>query len=746
MKTMLDKIMRMHGVEPIALRGMGAPRLATQTAAAESTDLAEQEAIGQPGTLVRSGKVYAEPTPSYGPTYVRGTSGNHGIYEEHYRSEPLIFDAVQSHTETLVQGKVELQAPAEVDESTRSRVEEFVDFHGAQMSQWLTRYVEDAAHSCLIFGFAPFNAVWGGIGEGERTYLHDVRYYEPSTVDEWCFDDTLSRLVGAKFRTSGDGPAEWYVPAVGEQPQDHRLVLANLAARGNNVEGVSPLRPTIFYVLAKQLLLQISMVAAEKYGIPIAMVREVPVDGAASQTLETDAATIFSALKYQRAIDAHVAKMPAGLTIEFAGPSGQMPTYGDLIAYCDQMIAHPFSVEGSLLGMQSSVGSYALGEVKERDTLRSAPYYARRILAPLNEHIARVAAAELGSMVEYPRLVWRMDGATDQGARLTQMMELFGGPVSTWPKAAQAVALEQLDLPPDTFDRVEEEAPARPSLGLSECGHDHISLDDRTPGALELSEVDGLEAIMDEVEAALAVDLARIQREMQADWRTRIRDNRNTSDLLADRRAMRDEWEVVITEAVESAMRGAAEQAGAAYLDALGSDATYTLDMDAEIALLAAATIDETLGRIIGVMTQSEVERQRGGVAQTVAILSAGALAVIAARVTSSAINRARDSVVQGLVGRAREQGARIGRVVATRSAVLDSRTCKTCRQLDGRKATVGTAAYRALTPPNRCEGRERCRCVWTYDLPYESLANAGVISEQAAAERQALTAIQEDS
>ena len=113
---------------------------------------------------------------------------------------------------------------------------------------------------------------------------------------------------------------------------------------------------------------------------------------------------------------------------------------------------------------------------------------------------------------------------------------------------------------------------------------------------------------------------------------------------------------------------------------------------------------------------------------------------------TSSAINRARDSVVQGLVGRARDQGARIGRVVATRSAVLDSRTCKTCRQLDGRKATVGTAAYRALTPPNRCEGRERCRCVWTYDLPYESLANAGVISEQAAAERQALTAIQEDS
>jgi hypothetical protein len=753
LKRLLDDIMARHGVTLEQPRGIGAPVRLSSPARGRATSLAEQDPIGQPGTIIRDGDIYAEPTSRYRPTYVRGYSGDHGLYEEHYRSEPLIFDAVQSHTETLVQGQVQLQAPAEIDESMRERVEDFVAFHNAKLASmpggW-PGFIESAG-SCLIYAFATFNVVYGGVGPGERTYIHALRYYEPSTIDKWCFDERLHTLLGVQYRTTGDGESQWYVPALGESVTDRRLLLVNLNARGNNVEGISPLRPTIFYVKAKQLLMQIAMVAAEKYGIPIAVVREVVVPpGSGSRSIEDDADTIYRALKYQQAVDAHVAKLPAGLDIEFKGPQGQMPTYGDLIAYCDQMIATTFSVEGSLLGLQQAVGSYALGEVKERDALRSAPYYARRILAPLNEIIRELAISELGEMDEYPKLVWRMDTATDDGAWLERATQVFGGPIDTWPKAAQAVALEMLDLPPDTFDSTEEqqEEPETPtgSLGLASCGHDHLTLTDRTPGALELAEVDGLESIMDATEAALAADLARIQRDMRDEWRVLIRDNETAADLIADRRALRDRFEPIILAAVVDAMREAAERAGGAYLDALGATGSYTLDVDGEIEMLAVGTADEALNRMVGNMTASEVERARGGRRLTIPLLAASTLAIIAARVTSSAINRARDRVVSGLVDAARERGASIGRVVATRSAVLDSRTCSECRKLDGRKAAVGSAAYRDLTPPNRCLGRERCRCVWIYQLDYDALARAGVISEQAAAERLALDAVREDT
>ncbi|MCP4735648.1 MAG: hypothetical protein GY873_15795, partial [Bosea sp.] len=150
-------------------------------------------------------------------------------------------------------------------------------------------------------------------------------------------------------------------------------------------------------------------------------------------------------------------------------------------------------------------------------------------------------------------------------------------------------------------------------------------------------------------------------------------------------------------------------------------------------------------GRMIGVMTESEVERQRGGGRQTISTLAASSLGLLAARVVSSAINRARDSVAQGLLSAATERGAKVGRVMAERSAVLDSNTCATCRDLDGRTAVVGSESYRRLTPPNQCQGRERCRCVWLYRLPLGELARAGVIDAQRAAELDALASVRED-
>ena len=727
MNDVLNELLAKYGVDTKLPSGV---KSVQRVARRSRIDLAEQEMIGQPGTVVYSGQIFTEPTAAYAPYYVRGASGDHGIYEEHCRSEPLIADAVQGHTETVVQGTVQLQAPENLADEDRERVEEFIAFHGSKMARWLPAYMESGTTSCLKYGFTVQNTIWGGIGPRERLHIYDVRYYEPNTVDKWAFNERMDTLVGASFRTTGQGPTEWYVPALGKTLLDRRLVLANLAAQGNNVEGVSPMRSSINYVKAKQLLVQISIVAAEKYGVPIAIVRDSGGTGPGrdATAIRADVIKLVNALRYQQSVDAHVASLPPGITLEFVGPAGTMPDFQGLIAYCDTMIAMTYSVEGSLLGLQSSVGSYALSEVKERDTLRSAPYYARRVLAPLNELIHELAVAELGALPEYPKLVWRMDTATDDGAWLQRALDTFGGPIETWPEAAQKVGLQMLDLPPDTYSSTEQEE--ADSVGFAECAHDHYGFAE--------AETAGLESIMDEVEAELAAELATLQRNLQADWKVLIRDNESSADLIADRATLKAKYEPLIRAAVVGAMADAARRAGQAYLDSLGSTATYSLDLTGEIELLAVSAVDETLNRMVGVMTDSEVERLRGGTAQTVATLTFGSLLAIAARLTSSAINRARDGVVAGLA----QQAGLTRPIVAERSAILDSRSCATCRKLDGRKAQVGSAAYRALTPPNGCEGRERCRCVWVYALPFADLAAAGVISEQAAAERTALEAL----
>lgn len=51
----------------------------------------------------------------------------------------------------------------------------------------------------------------------------------------------------------------------------------------------------------------------------------------------------------------------------------------------------------------------------------------------------------------------------------------------------------------------------------------------------------------------------------------------------------------------------------------------------------------------------------------------------------------------------------------AMRSEQLDTNTCVPCDHLHGEVVIVGSPEYVALTPPNECLGRGRCRGIWVY-------------------------------
>lgn len=735
------------------IRALGAPvTLAEYDPSAFDLDdidgLPETGEIGHPGTFISAGIIRAEPNARLTSYVARGRSSQTGVYDEHYR-KPLVYKSQQSIRELLVSGVWDLHMPQDCPEEMREAVEQACTEVWSALRNtrdgW-EHYVEHAA-SCVTMGFAPFEVVWGE--RSGRMLPTRLGFREQSTVHDWLFDNPARDLIGCRFLTGGDSAGSYALPARGERVTDHRLLVVTLGGRGLNVEGVPPTRTVDVLLKKKELLLTIQAATAERFGAPILAAKldtavvSAMRDVASLEPDDSEWEDFFEGLAYMLAMDTPTMIVPTGLTAEYIGPGGTAPDFQAQLEYLDSQIMLAFSNQGSLLGQQSVHGSYALASVADNDFMRSAPYYARVVARPINRLVRMIFERVYGfDLDSYPEVRWRIGGAQDSSKWFADL-EVFERVRPTLPPAVVTAALEKLGLPPDAYDSTE--ADEADTEELAETEEDDSPLVPSPPTLAEqpvrMSEAEAaLERIMDSTQDALAADLAAIQRDMRDDWRDLIRDNTAPSDLLADRSALRDKYAPVILAAVEGAMEDAAAASAEELISELGVDATFALDVDDEVELLAVQVADEAIDRMVGRMTQAEVERLRGGTRQSIPVLALSTLVLIASKVISSAVNRARHTVVSGL---AAEVGRRTGeeppRIMAERSAVLDSRTCSECRALDGRRARVGSRNYRALTPPNRCKGGSRCRCIWRYDIPYDALERAGVVDEQARAEREAL-------
>jgi|AKVG01.1.fsa_nt_gi hypothetical protein len=474
----LDALAKKYGVEcaipsdPAPLRKVFGPNNAVEMAEL-------QEEIGVPGTRFYNDEIAIEPTNKYRPYLARGSYGNPRLYEEYYRGEPLILDSVQSYTELLVAGTWEIHKPDSVPEDRADEVQEHVDFYNSKLRNiaggW-NRFVEHAA-SFLVFGFSPFEIVWAEDEVSGRVYPRKLAFREQNTVEDWILDDRASELLAVQFATGGDSPDYYTLPATGGDVTDRRFLNCNLNARGNNFEGIPPIRPAIHWIKMKRILAQIAGIAAEKYGVPITQIRSDPAysDGIMGAPSDDDRRSdLRKVYQSMRAAEAPTIEMPDGLMAEILGPPGTMPDLLDLIRYCDQMITSAFSNEGALLGLQSMVGSYALGEQKERDFLRSAPYYARRIAEAINETILKPLGRKyLGDLPEYPCLRYRVDGLKDASRWLEDVNKLM--PNSAWmqiPEIKKAVFNElgvDVDEPKEVApEPTAEGAPAGPGQKVSD--------------------------------------------------------------------------------------------------------------------------------------------------------------------------------------------------------------------------------------------------------------------------------------
>lgn len=486
--TQLNELCAKYGLEPLEADTKPDMRaLESRAHYSAICELAElvQEEVGAPGQRMMRGQLQTDPNSTYGPAFVRGRYGNPGLYEEIYRTEPLVYDAIRTHAETLVSGTWVIEPPPPPPYSKRSkaeqrRLEKWCAWHNGKLAHVVGGWNKAVESMCsmLLYGFAAHELVWGldtSDAKKPRPFIHKIAFRYPATVYEWIMDERQSELLGVHFKSFGPGGVDYKLAAIcpPSRPWERKVLIQSLGGWGNDFEGVAPLRPVVVLWKIKRLLLQIAALAADTYGIPLTvlMVDPVALANNVPAPAKEDMDKVWNALKNYTALDAARLKLPPGLKIESISPSGAMPDFSALIDYLDRMMLVPFSNEGSLLGLVGG-GAYALGVVKEREQLRTAPYYARLIIDPLNEVLRDIARYELGELDAYPQLVWRMDGVEDGSAWIKDALSAIQLPLADWPLPAREVATAKLGLPDNTFeqhDRDRQTAQAQAQMGQGQA-------------------------------------------------------------------------------------------------------------------------------------------------------------------------------------------------------------------------------------------------------------------------------------
>jgi hypothetical protein len=412
---------------------------------------AAQAEIGRPGTRVIDGRIDVERNARLKPYFARGRTARPGIIEDVYRSEPVVFNSLNSITALVCNATYEPVIPASADDELRAivqRAHRSILYQRDGFAQFLRN-----ASTAFKLGFAPFELVW------DDGYISAIAFREQSTVERWLFDARQTRLVGAQFQSWDVNT--YVLPCGAETPAGERLGVVNINATGNNVEGVSPVRVVVGLRKLKELILSVWGVSYQKYGVPIALVMRELVDasaaslaavGGAESVAETQ--SLVNRLVSMSSATGPVLPVPTGVRVDYATPTGSMPDPRPMLEYIDQLMALVMSNEGAMLGT-SSFGSYALASVADNRFMRAAPVYAGAVsefLTRLLRMMIRWNHSTPDSIEEWPEYSFRFAGTQDASRWAADMQVLVSSQVWTWPEQARRMAAANMGLSVEAFD------------------------------------------------------------------------------------------------------------------------------------------------------------------------------------------------------------------------------------------------------------------------------------------------------
>ena len=450
---------KLHGIDPsVSDRPLKQERLTYNADSPRPYDVAQyaaQKEIGVPGTNIVDGRIKVEHNPRLYPGWARGRISRPGLLEEIYKTEPIAFKSINEITALACNATYDVTYPDDTDAQTRE-IAERADKALKNVDEGMQNTLE-AMSTAFKLGFAAFEPVWQTKADGFQC-IKKLAFREQSTVDRWLFDERESELLGADFEPR---TGKRYTLTKGGTYATERLVLVNINAVGNNVEGVAPLRVVVGLRKLKELILQISGVSHQKYGVPIAIiVRELANASASllpelgSEANQAELRRIITRLQNMRATIAPVLDMPIGTTLQYATPTNDMPDVVPLMHYIDTMIALCFHNEGALLGSQS-FGSYSMASVSDSKFMRAAPVYASRIGVAFTEilhHMIRWNHDDPDSIESWPSYSFRFAGTQDASKWTDDMAKLVAAQVWTWPDEPRRMAAANMGLSVEAFD------------------------------------------------------------------------------------------------------------------------------------------------------------------------------------------------------------------------------------------------------------------------------------------------------
>jgi len=199
-----------------------------------------------------------------------------------------------------------------------------------------------------------------------------------------------------------------------------------------------------------------------------------------------------------------------------------------------------------------------------------------------------------------------------------------------------------------------------------------------------------------------------------------MRDATNESDRRRLDRRIENEYLPLYIQAAESVLLELELEAVQQMAREIGIPASeLDISLSDKVKFRATTIAKEMFNRAHGNFREQmsgEVDTPDGD-RRAIKLLAATTVLAIAAKAVSTAYNDGREQVIDVVV---EVTGAD---PMATRNAVMDSNTCGPCRDRDGVSYKYGSNAYQINKPPNHCEGRGRCRCVYTYSIPINVLS-----------------------
>jgi len=730
------------------------------------------EEIGHPGTKFYDGELEMEQVGKYAPFQIRGVHGEPGILDKQYRQEPVIRDSVDSIVEIQMAAERFVDPPEQKYFADERKHEEVVEWSrrmnmvfanldsNMPTESGFDRYIADAAQSTTLFGFSPHEVVWRQPGwQGFDHHVpRKIPYRSVSTVDRWVMDNSHSRLLAIDFDAStsngfGDTP-QYTLPVQGSRLQDHKAVVSRLAARGANWEGVAPSRSTQHWIKFKQLLGQIAAATAQKYGVPTTFIKLDPSFFAAlPNPTDTDNEAIqkvVNKLDIKQAVECAIVGLPGGLEADLQAPAGTMPDFEALIRYCDEMIAKPYSNEGSLLG-HNQVGSYALAETQDNAFMRSAPMYNRVIMSPINGLIRLMAKQQFGILPAYPTMRFKLNSMHDAESFIEDMANMFAPneSITHWPEKVRKEVAKKMGMREDVFDLTDDELQRRilrriqqmqdagqavPTVQESsfQDGEDEgeDDEDEGDPEGVEVEDMaepipesarnqegfipDRAEAVMDTAEERWSEQIVTILEDMQRAFTEQTDGVTGADRLFEATESLKDQYRDQLLEPIRqmgawTASRGAEQLAmnfgvdlpvEMAEGDRLFGDLTWLDDRNKpQVEGISMALAEEFANRQAGMLRaqhqanmDTPKERQLSG-------LTKGGIALSLAKMTSTAYNAGRDQLIRDA------QSAVSGSTLtietddgpkrvdnpeetmrAIRSSMLDANVCGPCRKLDNKR------------------------------------------------------------